>query len=301
MAGAPFDQRDGVIWVDGKFVPWKEANVHILTHGLHYASCVFEGLRAYNGKIFKLREHTIRLQRSAELLGFTVPFSLEQLEKAQLDAVAQNKVVNGYIRPVAWKGSEGMAVSAEKNKVHVAVAAWEWPSYFSREARERGLRLKLSRWARPAPNTAPVESKAAGLYMICTVSKQEADAAGYDDAFMLDYRGFVAEATGANLFFVMNGELHTPTPDCFLNGITRQTVMELARKRGIKVVERHIKPEELKAVQESFLTGSAAEVTPIGVIDGLPSGNYNFTVGPVTKLLMDDYTALVNGKNAAAA
>lgn len=294
MATPSFDNRDGVLWQDGAFLPWREAKLHVLTHGLHYGSCVFEGLRVYGGKIFKLREHTERLHRSAELLNFSIPYSVAELEEAQREAVRRQNIQNGYIRPVAWRGSEMMAISAKGSTVHVAVAAWEWPSYFSQEAKERGLKLVLSRWARPAPNTAPTASKAAGLYMICTVSKQEADAAGYDDALMLDYRGYLAEATGANLFLVIGGELHTPTPDCFLNGITRQTVMELARARGITVVERHIKPEAMKDAQEMFLTGSAAEVTPIGVVDGTLAGNLTFAVGPVTKQLMADYTALVN-------
>lgn len=295
MAPQPFNDRDGFIWQDGKFIDWRAAQLHVLTHGLHYASSVFEGLRAYNGKIFKLKEHTQRLFRSAELLNFEIPYSADVLNAAEEEILKKNNIINGYIRPVAWRGSEMMAISAKGSTVHVAIAAWEWPSYFSKEAKEKGLRLTLAKYARPAPNTAITESKAAGLYMICTVSKQIADAAGYDDALMLDYRGYLAELTGANLFLIQNGELHTPTPDCFLNGITRQTVMDLARARGIKVVERHIKPEELAATQEVFVTGSAAEVTPIGAIDGLPSGNYHFTVGPVTKQLMADYTALVNG------
>lgn len=294
MPTPPFDDRDGFIWMDGKLVPWREARVHVLNHGLHYASSVFEGLRVYNGKIFKLREHTERLFKSAELLGFSLPYSVAELEAAQREAVAVQKVVNGYIRPVAWRGSEMMAISAKGSTTHVAIAAWEWPSYFSAEARERGLRLTLSQWARPAPNTAPTASKAAGLYMICTLSKQAAEQAGYDDALMLDYRGYLAEATGANLFLIINGELHTPTPDCFLDGITRRTVMELARKAGITVVERHIRPQELANAQEMFLTGTAAEVTPIGAVNAPPYGEFSFTVGPVTKRLMADYTALVS-------
>ena len=288
MTLIPFDDRDGFIWMDGKMVPWRDARVHVLTHGMHYASCVFEGVRAYGGKIFKLREHSERLIQSAKLLGFTIPYSLEQLEQAQRDIIAKQNIQNGYLRPVAWRGSEMMAISAQKTTIHVAIAAWEWPSYFSKEAKERGLKLQISKWARPAPNMAPTASKAAGLYMICTLSKHAAEDAGFDDAMMLDYRGYIAEATGANMFFVMNGELHTPTPDCFLDGITRRTVMELARKRGIKVVERHIKPEELTKATEVFLVGTAAEVTPIGVI-----GEQKFTVGAITKQLMEDYSALV--------
>ncbi len=283
-----FDDRDGFIWFNGKMVAWRDAKVHVLTHGLHYGSCVFEGVRVYNGKIFKLREHTERLINSAKLLGFDLPYSLEELEKATKETIAKQNVVNGYIRPVAWRGSEMMAISAQKNKIHVAIASWEWPSYFSKEARERGLRLQFSKWARPAPNSAPTASKAAGLYMICTLSKHAAENDGFDDALMLDYRGLLSEATGANLFLVIDGKIHTPTPDCFLDGITRRTVMDLARKRGIEVIERHIKPEELKNAQEVFLTGTAAEVTPIGQI-----GEQKFTVGNITKQLMSDYSAKV--------
>jgi branched-chain amino acid aminotransferase len=292
MSLVPFDDRDGVIWIDGKMVPWREAKLHVLSHGLHYGSCVFEGERVYSGKVFKLREHTARLAKSAELLGFTLPYSLEALEEATMEVVKAQKIENGYVRPVAWRGSEMMAIAAQNTTIHVAIAAWEWPSYFSKEARERGLRLKLSDWARPAPNTAPTASKAAGLYMICTLSKHAAADAGYDDALMLDWRGLVAESTGANIFFIINGELHTPTPDCFLNGITRQTVMALAKARGIKVVERHIRPEEMKEAQEVFLTGTAAEITPIGSIAG-PWGEYVFTPGPVIKALIADYDAMV--------
>lgn len=288
MSLIPFDDRDGFIWFNGAMVPWRDAKVHVLTHGLHYGSCVFEGVRVYNGKIFKLREHTERLINSAKLLGFDLPYTLEALEKAQLDTIAKQNITNGYIRPVAWRGSEMMAISAQKNKIHVAVAAWEWPTYFSKEARERGLRLQISKWQRPAPTSAPTASKAAGLYMICTLSKHAAENDGFDDALMLDYRGLLSEATGANLFLVMDGKIHTPTPDCFLDGITRRTVIDLAREGGIEVIERQIKPEELKNAQEVFLTGTAAEVTPIGQI-----GEQKFTVGPVTKKLMDAYSARV--------
>ncbi len=283
-----FDDRDGFIWFDGKLVAWRDAKVHVLTHGLHYGSCVFEGVRVYNGKIFKLREHTERLINSGKILGFDIPYTLEQLENATKETIAKQNVVNGYIRPVAWRGSEMMAVSAQRSTIHVAIASWEWPSYFSKEAKERGLRLQMSKWARPAPNTIPTASKAAGLYMICTLSKHAAENEGFDDALMLDYRGFLAEATGANLFLIMDGKIHTPTPDCFLDGITRRTVMDLARARGIEVIERHIKPEELKNAQEVFLTGTAAEVTPIGQI-----GEQKFTVGNITKQLMEDYSKKV--------
>jgi len=288
MTLIPFDDRNGFIWFDGNVVPWRDAKVHVLTHGLHYGSCVFEGERVYEGKIFKLREHSERLFKSAELLGFTLPYSLEDIEKASNDIVARQSILNGYVRPVAWRGSEMMAISAQQTKIHVAIAAWEWPSYFSKEAKERGLRLQIAKWARPAPNTAPTASKAAGLYMICTLSKHVAEKDGFDDALMLDYRGYIAEATGANMFFVINGEVHTPTPDCFLDGITRRTVIDLAKKRGLKVIERHIKPEELKQVSEVFLTGTAAEVTPVGQI-----GEQKFTVGAITKQLMADYSAIV--------
>jgi branched-chain amino acid aminotransferase len=288
MLQPPFDDRDGFIWYNGKVLPWRDAKVHVLNHGLHYASCVFEGERAYGGKVFKLREHTERLHRSGELLGFKVPYTVEQIERVTKEVLEKNNIVDGYVRPVAWRGSEMMAVSAQKTSIHVAIAAWSWPSYFGKEAKERGLKLQLSKWARPAPNTAPTASKAAGLYMICTLSKHAAEQEGYEDALMLDWRGFIAEATGANMFLVMDGELHTPTPDCFLNGITRLTVIDLAKKRGIKVVERHIKPEELAKAQEVFICGSAAEVTPIGSIE-----QYTFSVGPVTKQLMADYSALV--------
>ncbi len=288
MTIIPFDDRDGFIWFNGKMVEWRDAKVHVLTHGLHYGSCVFEGVRVYGGKIFKLREHTERLINSGKLLGFDIPYTVAELEAAQLETIKKQGVENGYIRPVAWRGSEMMAISAQATKIHVAIASWQWPSYFSKEARERGLRLQISRWARPAPNTAPTASKAAGLYMICTISKHAAEKDGFDDALMLDYRGLLAEATGANMFLVMDGKIHTPTPDCFLDGITRRTVIELAKKRGIEIIERHIKPEELANAQEVFLTGTAAEVTPVGQI-----GEQKFIVGAVTKQLMADYSAAV--------
>ena len=290
----PFDDRDGFIWFDGKLVPWREAKAHVLTHALHYGSSVFEGERAYGGTIFKSKEHSERLHRSGKLLGFDIPFSVEELEKAKYDVLKANNIVDGYLRPVAYRGSEMMAISAQQTKIHVAIAAWVWPSYFSKEAKEKGLKLKTSQWRRPAPDTAPTASKAAGLYMICTLSKHAAEKEGYHDALMLDYRGLVAEATGANIFLVMNGELHTPTAECILNGITRLTIMDLAREAGIKVVERQIRPEEFAGAQEVFLTGSAAEVTPIGSID-----DYTFTPGKVTKLLSETYENLVRGKEIA--
>lgn len=288
----PFDQRDGWIWLDGAFVPWREAKLHVLSHGLHYGSSVFEGQRAYNGKIFKLQEHTERLRFSANTLGFDLPYSNDEINEACLAAMEKNGVVNAYFRPFAWRGSEMMAISAQKNTIHVAIACWEMPTYFSREARMRGLKLKTSGWKRPSPESAPVHAKAAGLYMICTLSKHQAEREGYDDALMHDYRGFVAECTGANIFFVTkSGELHTPKADCFLNGITRRTVIELAKQQGITVAERHIKPEELKDFSEVFITGSAAEVTPIGKIDG-----HDYEVGPVTRALEQAYMDLVTGK-----
>jgi branched-chain amino acid aminotransferase len=288
MSIIPFDDRDGFIWMNGKLVEWRKAQTHVLTHGLHYGSCVFEGERAYNGKIFKDREHTERLHKSAEYLGFTIPYSVEALMAAKQEVMKANNIVDGYFRPVAWRGSEMMAISAQHNKIHVAIAAWQWPTMYKQEIKEKGIRLAMATYKRPSPETAPCASKAAGLYMICTVSKHEAEKKGFDDALMLDYRGYLAEATGANLFLIINGELHTPTPDCFLNGITRLTVMDLARKRGIKVVERHMKPDVLADAQEIFLTGTAAEITPVGAIDDRQYG-----VGPVTKQLMDDYATLV--------
>jgi branched-chain amino acid aminotransferase len=290
MAILPFDDRDGWIWFNGAMVPWRDAKVHVLTHGLHYGSCVFEGERAYNGKIFKDREHSERLHNSAKLIGFDIPYSVDELMAAKKAVLAKQNITNGYLRPVAWRGSEMMAISAQATKIHVAIAAWEWPSYFSKEAREKGLSLQIASWARPAPNTAPTASKAAGLYMICTMSKHAAEKDGFNDALMLDYRGYIAEATGANLFFVFNGELHTPTPDCFLDGITRRTVMDLARKAGITVVERHIKPEEIANASEMFLTGTAAEITPVGRVNDIV-----IPVGDVTRKLMQLYTDLVMG------
>jgi len=296
MTIIPFDDRDGVIWFNGKLVPWRDAKVHVLNHGLHYGSCVFEGERVYGGRIFKLREHSERLFASARALGFEIPYALSDIEQASLTVVAEQKIVDGYVRPVAWRGSEMMAVSARKNRIHVAIAAWPWPTYFTAEARMRGIRLAIAKWRRPAPDTAPTKSKAAGLYMICTLSKHAAEDAGYDDALMLDYRGQVAEGTGANIFLVQNGELHTPIPDCFLDGITRQTVIELARARGLKVTERAIMPEEFAHTQEVFLCGTAVEVTPVSEI-----GPYKFTVGPMTRQLMEAYETLVRKSASASA
>ncbi len=288
----PFDKREGFIWFNGKLVPWQDAKIHVLNHGLHYASCVFEGSRIYGGKAFKLTEHNERLCNSANILGFEIPYSVAELDAACREVIEANRVVDGYLRPVAWRGSEQMAIRTNLSTIHTAVTTWNMPAYFGDEAREKGLRLTYARWKRPSPETAPTAAKAAGLYMICTMSKNESAEAGFDDALMLDWRGYVAEATGANIFLVIDGELHTPTPDCFLDGITRRTVIELADKHGIKVNVRHIMPDELGKAQEAFLTGSAAEVTPIGSIEG-ELGDYNYTVGPITRRLMDDYSALV--------
>lgn len=291
MTDISFDSRDGFIWYNGEFIEWKSAKVHILNHGLHYGSCVFEGERIYGGKIFKNETHSKRLHKSAEMLGFQVPISVEELNKIKEETVKKQNITDGYMRVFAWRGSEKMAISAQGNKIHLAVACWPWPPYYSDEARKAGLKLKFAKYRRPAPETAPVAAKAAGLYMICTISKHEAENEGYNDALMLDYRGFLAEATGANLFLVMkNGELHTPLPDCFLNGITRQTVIELAKKRKIKVVERHIKPEELIDAVDAFLTGSAAEVTRIGEVEN----KYFYpNASQITLDLMQDYHELV--------
>ncbi len=293
MSVLPFDDRDGVIWYDGSLVPWRDAKLHVLSHGLHYASCVFEGERVYNGKIFKLTEHTERLFTSARALGFDLPYSVAEIDDACRAVVEALEITDGYVRPVAWRGSEMMGVAAQETAIHVAAAVWPWPSYFSKEARLKGLRLKISPWARPAPNTAPTQTKAAGLYMICTLSKHDAENEGYDDALMFDWRGRIAEATGANIFFIRDGVLHTPVPDCFLDGITRRTVMALARKRGIDIVERAIQPEEMAEFEEAFLTGTAAEVTPISEI-----GAFRFTVGEITRNLMEDYDRLVRGEGA---
>lgn len=292
MAAASFDNMDGKIWMDGEFRDWTDANVHVLTHAIHYASSVFEGQRAYCGKIFKLEEHTDRLFNSAELLGMTVPWTKAQINDACNELLEINKLTDAYCRPVIWRGSEMMGVSAQANTIHAAVAVWEWPSYFSPEARMKGLRLEISKWRRPAPDTIPTKAKAAGLYMICTLSKHAAEANGFDDALMYDYRGLVAEATGANIFFVKEGEIFTPTPDCFLDGITRRTVIDLAHKRGLKVTERAILPEEMEQFEQAFLTGTAAEVSPLSQI-----GPYNFEVGEITKSLMLDYDALVRGES----
>ena len=296
MSLVPFDDRDGMIWFDGQLTPWRDAKIHVLTHALHYAAAAFEGERAYGGKVFKSREHTERLHRSAEILGYKIPYSVDVIEKAKADTVKAMGGGDLYVRAIAWRGSEQMGVAAQAAKIHLAIAAWTWPSYFSPELLEKGIRLKWAPYRRPAPDTAPTASKASGLYQICTISKHDAEKEGFQDAMMLDYRGLLAEATGANVFLVQNGELHTPTADCFLNGITRQTVMELARRRQIKVVERAIKPEELAKTQEVFLVGTAAEVTPVGQV-----GEYKFTPGAITKQLREDYLKEVRLPAASAA
>jgi branched-chain amino acid aminotransferase len=296
MSLMPFDDRDGQIWFDGRLVPWRDAKIHVLTHAMHYASCVFEGERVYGGQVFALREHSQRLIDSAKLLGFQIPWNLQQIEEATNQTVRAMGISDGYVRPVAWRGPEQMGVSAQATKIHMAIAAWVWPAYFSPEAKMRGIRMQMSKWARPAPNTAPTASKAAGLYMICTLSKHEAEAAGYEDALMLDWRGQIAEATGANIFLVIDGELHTPTPDCFLDGITRRTVIGLAKKRGLKVIQRAIMPAELAKAAEVFLTGTAAEVTPVREI-----AEWRFTPGAITRMLMEDYERATGQRRDVAA
>jgi branched-chain amino acid aminotransferase len=287
MALVPFDDRDGTIWYDGQMIPWRDAKLHVLTHGLHYASAVFEGERCYSGNIFKLREHTNRLINSARILGFQIPWTADEIDAACIETLRANNLTEAYVRPIAWRGSEMLAVSAQHTKIHLAIACWAWPNLFGAD-RMKGVRLGMASWKRPHPETAPTASKAAGLYMIGTLSKHDAEAAGWDDALMLDWRGQVSEATGANIFFVMDGEVHTPTPDCFLDGITRRTVMSIARRRQMKVVERAIMPEELPRASEVFLAGTAAEVTPVRQI-----GDHHYTPAQVTETLLRDYEKLV--------
>jgi branched-chain amino acid aminotransferase len=295
MAIIPFDQRDGWIWFNGEIVPWKDAKVHVLTHGLHYGSSVFEGERAYGGVIFKSTEHSIRLRKSAEIMDFEIPYSVEELNAAKDKVVELNGGGDQYVRPVAWRGSEMMAVSAQHNKIHVAIATWAWPSMFDPETKMKGIKLDIAEYRRPDPQCAPVHAKAAGLYMICTISKHKAEKKGYADAMMLDWQGRVAECTGANIFFTRDGAIHTPIADCFLNGITRQTVMALAREQGLEIIERRIMPEELSSFNECFIVGSAAEVTPVAEI-----GPYTFKPGNISRTMMDAYTNAVRPKSKAA-
>ena len=292
MSIIPFDDRDGVIWLNGEMVPWRDARTHSLSHGLHYASLVFEGERSYGGTIFKSREHTQRLRSSCQMLDFDIPYSDDEMEAIKQQVLAENDIVDGYVRAFCWRGSEMMAISAQQTTTHVAVAAWQWPSYFDPEVKMKGITLDIADWKRPSPESAPVHAKAAGLYMICTLSKHAAERKGFTDALMLDYRGYIAEATGANVFFLMeDGKIHTPLADCFLDGITRRTVIELAQKEGLEVIERHIQPEEMANARECFLTGTAAEVTPVSLI-----GDYQFTPGNVTKTLVQAYDDLVYGR-----
>jgi branched-chain amino acid aminotransferase len=293
----PFDERDGALWLDGSIVPWRDGKVHVLTHGLHFASCVFEGERMYSGRIYKLDEHTKRLFHSADVLGIKIPYTEEEINRACYQAAEAQGIVDGYVRPVVFRAARTMpTVSAQKAGVRVAVAVWPWPSYFDPAEKLKGIRLDISKWRRPAPDTAPTSAKAAGLYMICTMSKHAAEAKGYADAMMFDYRGLVAEATGANIFFVKDGRLHTPTPDCFLDGITRRSVMALAKARQVPVHERAITADELPAFEECFLTGTAAEVTPVSEI-----GPYRFKPGRLSETLMNDYADEVRRPASAAA
>ena len=290
-----YDKREGKIWYNNDLVDWQDVKLHVLSHGLHYASCVFEGERVYDGEIFKLEEHTKRLFHSASRLDFKIPYSQESVNKFSKDIVAIQKIKNGYVRPVVWRGSEMMAISAQKTKIHLAIAAWEWGSYFDPNLKLKGIKLDISKWRRPAPDTIPWDTKASGLYMICTLSKHEAEKKGFTDSMMLDYQGNIAEATGANVFFKNKSEeLHTPIPDSFLNGITRRCVIDIAKSKGIKIVERKIKPKEMKNFVGCFLTGTAAEVTPVSQI-----GNYKFTVCNVIKDLSESYQALVRKKTVA--
>ena len=282
-----YHDRDGFIWMDGGFVPWREAKVHVLTHALHYASSVFEGERAYGGRIFRSHDHSLRLHHSATELGFVIPWTADQIDAIKDEVLAKSGLADAYIRPVAWRGSEQMGVSAQNNTIHLAVAAWEWGAYYG-DAKLKGAKLDIAKWKRPSPETIPCTAKAAGLYMICTLSKHAAEAKGCSDAIMMDYRGHVAEATGANVFFVQDGAIHTPLPDCFLNGLTRQTVIAMLRERGVEVIERHIEPGEMEGFQQCFLTGTAAEVTPVAEI-----GPYRFEVGQMTRDMVSGYEALV--------
>jgi branched-chain amino acid aminotransferase len=292
----PFDQRPDLIWFDGKLIPTAECKISVLTHGLHYASCVFEGERAYGGKIFKGTEHSERLKNSARVLDFEIPYSVAEIDAAKQLVLEKNNQKEAYVRPVAWRGSEALGVSAQNNKIHLAIATWAWPSYFDPEQRLKGIRLDLAEYRRPDPKTAPCLAKAAGLYMICTISKHRAEQRGYADAMMLDWEGRVAECTGANIFFIKDGKIHTPIADCFLAGITRATAIQLAHRRNIEVIERRIMPEELSTFSECFITGTAAEVTAVSEI-----ASRKFTPSRITQALMNDYTAEVQPKGKAAA
>ncbi|MEI8144217.1 MAG: branched-chain amino acid aminotransferase [Alphaproteobacteria bacterium] len=293
MTLVPFDDRDGFIWFDGKLVPWRDAKVHVLTHGLHYGSCVFEGERAYGGTIFKMTEHSERFRQSAELIDFEIPYSVAELDAAKEATLKANGQTDAYVRPVAWRGSEMMAVAAQHAKIHVAIATWAWPSMFDPATKMKGIRLDIAEFRRPDPATAPSASKAAGLYMICTISKHKAEKKGYADALMLDWQGRVAECTGANVFFIKDGKVHTPLADCFLDGITRRTVIDLCKARGFEVVERRIMPEELSSFNECFITGTAAEVTPVAEI-----GPYTYHPGNMSKVILEDYADAVRPKAA---
>ena len=282
-----YDNRPGDIWMNGEMMPWKNAQVHVLSHAMHYASAVFEGIRAYDGRIFKLTEHNERLSAGAASMDMKMPYSVAEMDTACQQVLKSQGFSDAYLRPIIWRGSEMMGVSAQTTRINAAVAVWEWPAYFA--DRMSGIRMQWAKWRRPDPATIPCQTKAAGLYMICTLSKHNAEGEGYADALMLDYRGYIAEATGANIFMLLeDGKLHTPEPDCFLDGITKRTVMALARARGYEIVQRHIKPKELAGASEVFLTGTAVEVTPVREI-----GEYSFTPGDVTKTLMDDYDAEV--------
>jgi branched-chain amino acid aminotransferase len=295
MPATPFDQRDGWIWYDGQIVPWKDAQLHVLSHGLHYGSSVFEGERAYGGEIFKSTEHSERLKKSAQILDFEIPYTVAEIDAAKRLVLEKNGQKDAYLRPVAWRGSEMMGVAAQDNKIHLAIASWEWPSYFDPAQKMKGIRIDMAEYRRPDPATAPSAAKAAGLYMICTISKHKAERKGYADALMLDWQGRVAECTGANVFFIRDGVVHTPIADCFLDGITRRTVIDLAKRRGFEVAERRIMPDELSSFNECFITGTAAEVTPVSEI-----GPYRFQPGKMTKVLMEDYSAEVQPKSKAA-
>ena len=295
MTIVPFDDRDGWIWLDGQFVPWREAKVHVLTHGLHYGSAVFEGERMYGGEIFELTAHTERLFKSAEILDMVIPFTVAEIDQACKDTCAKNGLEDAYLRPIVWRGSEMIGVSAQNTKIHVSIAVWDWPSYFKPEEKAKGIRMTWAKYKRPSPETEPVHAKAAGLYMICTLSKHAAEKEGFTDAMMLDYRGYIAESTGSNVFFIRDGVIHTPLPDCFLNGITRLSVIKLAREKGFEVIERHIEPQELASFAECFITGTAAEVTPVSEV-----GEYRFRPGNISLSLMDDYAKMVRRELVSA-